>query len=66
LDNNNNVEELLEDEWYKYSISFGPDLNSALKFIESQNIPGAFITSYLGNNKIELKEALKLNKTNNN
>lgn len=60
---NQQIEEQLEDDWYKYSISFGPNLTSALKFIESQDIPGAFITSYMGNNKIELKEALKINKS---
>jgi hypothetical protein len=56
------VEENLEDGWYKYSIITGPSLAAAKKFVETENIPGAFITSYLGGKKIDLKDALKLSK----
>lgn len=59
---NENIEENLEDGWYKYSIVIGPSLASTKKFIETENIPGAFITSYLRGKKIELKEALKISK----
>ena len=57
-----NTEELFEDGWYKYSLITGSDLNEAKAFIEKENIPGAFITAYLGNKKIELYKAIKLNK----
>lgn len=60
---NFNIEETLEDEWYKYSIVFGPSLNKALEFIQNEDIPGAFITSYKNNKKIELKEALRISKS---
>ncbi len=56
------VEENFEDGWYKYSIITGPSLAAAKKFVETEDIPGAFITSYLGNKKIDLKDALKLSK----
>lgn len=57
-----NVEENQEEGWYKYSIVVGPSLQAAKQFIENENIPGAFITAYIGEKRIELKEALKINK----
>lgn len=56
------VEENFEDGWYKYSIITGSSLTAAKKFIETENIPGAFVTAYLGGKKIELNDALKLSK----
>lgn len=57
------VEEILEEGWYKYAIVIGPSLDAAKSFIGRENIPGAFITSYLGDKKIELKDAIRLNKS---
>jgi hypothetical protein len=57
-----NIEETYEEGWYKYSISSGSSLKDAKAFIQNENIPGAFIISYIGDKKIELKEAIRLNK----
>lgn len=57
------IEEIQEDGWYKYVINMGSNLSSAKKFIADENIPGAFITSYLGDKKIELNKAIKTRKT---
>lgn len=61
---NHKIEETFEDDCYKYSIVFGSSLNKALNFIQNENIPGAFIISYKNNKKIELREALRVSKTN--
>jgi hypothetical protein len=55
------VDENLEDGWYKYTINMGSALRDAKNFIEREDIPGAFITSYMGNTKVELREAIKMN-----
>ncbi|HEX3006115.1 MAG TPA: hypothetical protein VHO90_00710 [Bacteroidales bacterium] len=55
------VDENLEDGWYKYTINMGSVLRDAKNFIEKEDIPGAFITSYMGNTKVELREAIKMN-----
>lgn len=54
------VEEISEDGWYKYVITMGNSFKEAKKFIETENIPGAFISAEFKGQKTELNEALKL------
>lgn len=61
---NYQVDEDLESGWYKYSVVTGPDFNDAKAFMEKEKIQGAFIKAYLGNKRIEIKEALSLKNAN--
>jgi hypothetical protein len=54
------VEEALEAGWYKYSVVTGSEFNEAKVFMAKEKIQGAFIKAYLGNKRIDIKEALNL------
>lgn len=57
-----NIEEIFDEGWHKYLISTGTSLEDTKAFIQNENIPGAFIVSFMGDKKIELKDAIRLNK----
>jgi hypothetical protein len=55
-----NIEMIMENEWYKYSLPSGTDYQDARHIVKNINVKGAFVTAYSYGNKISLHEAFKM------
>jgi hypothetical protein len=59
---NMEIDLIMEDNWYKYSIGNFKTFEEAVKLLNNINVEKAFIVAYQSGKKINLKKALEITK----